>query len=75
MPTLPDDDREPVAVRRARVSAAVALWDGHVKYERMIRRIDQAAVAEAAAAARVGPDADAAFEAAQRAKRRRTSHG
>jgi hypothetical protein len=70
MPTLADDDREPVAVRRTRVAASVALWDAHVRYEREQRRNDQAAAAEAAAAARPTADPDAAWRDAQRAERR-----
>jgi len=70
LPSLPDDDHESDAVRRARVAAGVALWDGHVKYEREQRRIDQVAAAEAVAAARPTADPRAAWRAAQRAERR-----
>lgn len=70
MPQLPDDEHESDAVRRTRVAAAVALWDAHVSYERELRRIDQTAAAEAAAAARPAADPDAAWRDAQRAERR-----
>lgn len=69
MPSLPDDDRETDATRRARVAASVALWGAHVLHEQTQRRIDQTAAAEAAAEARTPVDPDAAWRDAQRAER------